>query len=490
MTTRMIRPEELDAFFVAKKNLLFIGKHGVGKTSKIKVCFEKHGLIRNSTYLYFSASTLDPWVDLIGVPKETKDKSGIVCLDLVRPKALATGKVEAIFFDELNRSPKKVRNAVMELLQFKSINGLEFPNLKVIWAAINPDTEDDIYDVEKLDPAQKGRFHAWVDIPYECDKDYFVSRFGANIALPALEWWNALPEAIKNEVDPRRLDYALEAFQSDLPLEFILPESSNINKLIQVIKTGPIEEKLISLMNAKDISNAKMFLANANNFDAAMRFVIGNDKMMEFFLPLAPKERLITLISKEDKVRSFVTAQKHIQAFTDVIRDVLLADENDELCKKLRRSLGGNINPLTQTAKSQPGAAPAPEFSACLKSHYDFDRLLQLPIKTSQHRAEAFSTIKKNIPASSTLSSEDAIIILNVLNEIISNSFPSVLLNSEYEKLTGIINTCIASMAKEGLIGGNSPFNLLADLLKNYPNYQHMFDKVGVAGLLNEIKRN
>lgn len=480
MPTRMVRPEELDAFFAANQNLLFIGKHGVGKTSKIKACFEKHGLIRNQTYLYFSASTLDPWVDLIGVPKETKDKNGLVSLDLVRPKALANGKVEAIFFDELNRSPKKVRNAVMELLQFKSINGMEFPNLRVIWAAINPDTEEDIYDVEKLDPAQKGRFQAWIDIPYECDRDYFVSKYGTGMALPALEWWNDLPEAVKNDVDPRRLDYALDALQKNLPLEFILPISSNINKLIQSIKIGPMEEKIQSLFNAKDTANAKLFLANANNFDAAMKFIIGDKKLMEFFLPLSPKERLNTMMSKDEKVLSFVTSNKNIRAFEDTMREILAADENHDLIKRIRRSLGGNIDPA-KTAKIDPNVPPAPVYyNPARPASADHSFLQSLTFSTPIQRSASFGQIKNNM--SQILSTSEAFDYLEKISKIIDNAFASHLHN--FDKLTGLINNCIWNLYNQFVLIGD---NLLADLIAQKPTLQSMFDKLGIAGMASEI---
>jgi septin family protein len=49
-------------------NVLFIGKHGVGKTAMITQSFDNAKL----RWRYFSASTMDPWVDFIGVPKEQK----------------------------------------------------------------------------------------------------------------------------------------------------------------------------------------------------------------------------------------------------------------------------------------------------------------------------------------------------------------------------------------------------------------------------------
>ena len=56
-----------------------------------------------------------------------------------RPPLPVTSSTKIIdIFDELNRAKPKVRNAVMELIQFRSINGIKFNNLRMIWAAINP----------------------------------------------------------------------------------------------------------------------------------------------------------------------------------------------------------------------------------------------------------------------------------------------------------------------------------------------------------------
>lgn len=115
----MIPQQKLDFWVENNMNVLLKAKHGVGKTHIITDTFKRHNL----NYLYFSGSTMDPWVDFVGVPKEFTDENGVTFLDLVRPKSFAYDDVQAIFIDELNRSPAKVRNAIMELLQFKSING-------------------------------------------------------------------------------------------------------------------------------------------------------------------------------------------------------------------------------------------------------------------------------------------------------------------------------------------------------------------------------
>ena len=117
---------KLDFWINKNYNVLFIGKHGVGKTSMVKDAFNRAGL----NWMYFSASTMDPWVDFVGCPKEIHKDDGTSYLDMVRPKQFHDDEVEALFFDEYNRSHKKVRNAVMELIQFKSINGRKYNNLR------------------------------------------------------------------------------------------------------------------------------------------------------------------------------------------------------------------------------------------------------------------------------------------------------------------------------------------------------------------------
>ena len=170
--------ETLDFWISNKLNVLFHGRHGVGKTSMIIQSFERN----NIRFKQFSAATMDPWVDFIGVPKEQRDEKGSF-LELVRPKDFRDDEVEAIFFDELNRSHKKVRNAVMEIIQFKSINGKKFPNLKMIWGAVNPDDDDELkYDVETLGPAQSDRFQVQIEIPYKPYKQYFVEKYGRDIS--------------------------------------------------------------------------------------------------------------------------------------------------------------------------------------------------------------------------------------------------------------------------------------------------------------------
>lgn len=204
-------------------NVLLIGKHGIGKTEKIKGAI-KRNKIKNA--LYFSCATLDPWVDFIGVPKE-KEKDGVQYLGLVRPKAFATGDVEFIFLDELNRAKPAVQNAVLELINSGSINGKKFKNLRCIMAAINPPAKkhtDTQYHTEDLDPAMITRFPIRYEVPFDLDKEYFDKAHGKKVYEKLRPWWLALPEDLKDEFPPRSIDYTLKVLALGGDISDCLPE--------------------------------------------------------------------------------------------------------------------------------------------------------------------------------------------------------------------------------------------------------------------------
>lgn len=207
------------------------------------------------------------------------------------------------FFDELNRAPDKVLNAIMELIQFKSINGFKLKNLKVIWAAINPEDDDGTYSVNHLDPAHIDRFHVKINVPYDVDKDYFTDKY-PSIGETFIAWWKDLPENIRFTVSPRRLDYAAHAFTNDCRLEDFLPAESNVSKLRNMLKSLPFHEQISAIASAAD---AETFLKNVNNATKLLEMVKVKDALaIDFFVKYAstmPKELVEPFVD-------YVAAQK------------------------------------------------------------------------------------------------------------------------------------------------------------------------------------
>jgi hypothetical protein len=300
---------KLNFYFNINKNVLLIGPHGVGKTSLVKNVFESNGLKVGDSALIFSASTMDPWTDLIGIPYPIKNSSDTE-VKYLKPSHINEEKVQAIFFDEFNRSHKKIRNAVMELIQFKSINGRPFPNLKVVWAAINPeDDETNTYDVEPLDPAQKDRFHIQITVENSLNREFFLNKFGIVWTESAFDWWNTLPDKIKQLVSPRRLEYALEVYSQDGDLSDVLPEACLPKKLAQALSQGSPKQKFLKIIESNNDKQLKEFLKDFSNISSVSSIIETDDNIAKKCLHNMPKEALVGMISRSFKFRKIIESQ-------------------------------------------------------------------------------------------------------------------------------------------------------------------------------------
>ena len=123
-------PDKLSYWIDHRINVLFRGRHGVGKTAIVQQAFESAGL----QWRRFSAQRFK-------LDEVFEDVS-----------------VEALFFDDLERLPKKVRGTVMDLVR----DGSErLPSLKIVWGAVAV-AEDDVdeFDLESVEP-----FDVTVDVP-------------------------------------------------------------------------------------------------------------------------------------------------------------------------------------------------------------------------------------------------------------------------------------------------------------------------------------
>lgn len=315
----IIADAKVDFWIKNNLNVLLRGSKGVGKSAIVISAFERHGL----RWKYFSAATLDPWVDFIGVPKEVIDEDGNRYLDLVRPKAFQFDEVDAIFIDEFNRAHKKVRNAIMELMQFKSINGKKFNNLRFIWAAINPydpekaESEQD-YDVEKLDPAQEDRFQIIYDMPNNVDRSYFIKKYG-NTGSIGCDWWQKLSNELKDKISPRRLDYMLEVFTNGGDVRDTIPGnvSVNIRDFVDQLKNGSILTRVAQVTQVSDVA------AFLQSDPRVLQYIVSKvvdmikdrPEVMLAILPHVDDENVVNMLSsvskaKDQRVIDF--AQKNI----------------------------------------------------------------------------------------------------------------------------------------------------------------------------------
>lgn len=318
-----------------KYNVLLSGKHGCGKTLTIIEIFnKKYG---EGNWVYMSAPTLDPFVDFIGCPRVVKGKDGTEFLRLIKPERFAYDNVRAIFIDEIPRAQDKVKNALMEILLFKSVNGQKYKNLDVIWAAENP--VDEGYSGEELDRAIRDRFHLQIDFPYEINYEYFAKTFNPKTAEIAKDWWDHIEEKHKIEVSPRRLEAALNIILAGGDVHNALPKSCNPGKLLKEIKSGHIVmDELKKLLRKKNNDNALIkFFEEENNYFSTKDYIIQkNNKLLKYI----SDERLVELVFNNEPIRKYVL--EHLNdapKYMDVINHIVEADTNKELTEEIKKDI-------------------------------------------------------------------------------------------------------------------------------------------------------
>jgi len=320
---------DLDYWIEHNLNVLLIGNHGVGKTAMVKEAFSRHSL----NFKYFSAATMDPWVDFVGVPKEQQDKNGSY-LELVRPKEFRDDTIEVLFFDEYNRAPKKVQNAVMELIQFKTINGRAFPNLRMVWAAINENTDDGPeYSTEDLDFAQLDRFHIIMKIPNVPQITYFKAKFKDDGEI-ACTWWKSLSPELKNFISPRRLEYVLQLHQVGGDIRQVLPSNCGANSLQLQLKNGSPTKILDELIEAGDKVKLRKWLNVNTNFSQVVDCIASKKEYTKECLGELTLERQAQLVTEFDQVKSYV--ETHPKEFLPLLTS--FAGFISPLKKKKRQS--------------------------------------------------------------------------------------------------------------------------------------------------------
>lgn len=435
----------LDFWVKAEMNVMLEGEAGFGKTAVVGDTFERNGM----RWKYFSAATMDPWVDLVGVPKEYTDEDGCTYLKLIRPKEFQKDEYDAIFFDEFNRAPKKVRNAVMELIQFKSINGHKFNNLKVVWAAINPHDEEETYDVEKLDPAQIDRFHVLYQVPSVPDKDYFYKRYGVDTGKAAIEWWSNLPDKAKKTVSARRLQYVLDCYLAGGDIKYLVHKSTNPSKLLMVLNSGSLVDKLKSILVAKDEKALKAFLKKDNHFEVAVDLIKNDIDAIDAIIPFVDEERLMRLTHDVRGVREFVTHPDNVDKYADMLRAVLnsgtMGDkEETRLRAILSRGVTSNDNGV---AVYQPSPEAATSSAA---ETYDTIRSWTTILSTanSEELLKAYDFINLNLCEPPT--PNDAINALCVLFRFIDRENDDMLV-TRYTKLIPMLNYIISYLTSKGI---------------------------------------
>lgn len=289
----------LNQCFKYGRNALMVGAHGTGKTSLIQKVASHNGLEQGSSFVYLSGSTLDPWVDFVGVPRPEGDY-----LKFYRPSYMDPDKVQLLVIDEINRSQAKVRNACMELAQFKTVNGVHFPKLKAVWACANPADQDSGYtDTESIDVALADRFHTIMRLPIEPSKAHFVSRFGDEIGLAAIEWWRFMSSESKKKVSPRRLEYAIDLYMVGMPPEVGMPGVMESTYLKDFLSGDDPLRKIHNYLSKGDIVSLAELVMSHAAMPALQKIAEHDKKTMLSVIDALPAEHCVSSAIRHDQFR-------------------------------------------------------------------------------------------------------------------------------------------------------------------------------------------
>ena len=308
------------------QNVLLIGRSGVGKTELIREGLEKFGYKFGENAAYYSSHAND----FVGDP--------------------TTAKV--LVFDNLNDpQAQKAANEVLGLRVWKGK-----PVTAFAWGAFTIESVEKVevpgkrfdvtrceYDVTSPPELLAQAFQVAVEVPYKPRLAWFEAQFGSRLTQVAFQWWEELDETEQHKVSPRRLADALKLYTARGDIRDVLPISSNVSKLMTGLNVGPVTERLEDLLKSGDKNAAKTFLANENNYVAAMKYIPSSEPFKAFYLPLLNKEKLAALLADDEKVCSYIIANTvMVPEFMGVVKEVLNANVNNRLCKKIRRALVEN----------------------------------------------------------------------------------------------------------------------------------------------------
>ena len=147
--------EVILAGLVSGDPILLVGRHGSAKTLLARRIARALGL----KFIAYDASKA-LFDDVIGFPNPHLLGEGK--LDYI-PTPISIWDKEFILIDEISRANPSMQNKWLEVIRSRQIMGRKIPNLKYVFAAMNP--VDGYLGTVELDPALIGRFALIIPVP-------------------------------------------------------------------------------------------------------------------------------------------------------------------------------------------------------------------------------------------------------------------------------------------------------------------------------------
>lgn len=322
-----------------KLNVLLIGTHGVGKTMSCISILKKQKV----NYKHFSVPTMDPWVDLTGLPKPVGDDNNLK-IKFARPELDVEG-VEVLLFDEINRGHPKTMDALFEITQFKTCNGKSFKNLKMVWATMNPPGKGSMSNA--LDPALEDRFDIKIQIAPQINKNYFGEKYGTVFADNIYNWYSILPPDIKLELSPRRIEKAIDCHKLGIPANVVVGDQY-AKGLIDTLGVMQTKNEEISVFTSQFSKYKLAFDAFSTVQDYDSLFEIS---VRKFKSKLTLGATIAEMIGEMNQVTTGMDFSSILNTIFDVLNRCDIAFKN-RAARQGRRRPGKQPKPTARVIKS------------------------------------------------------------------------------------------------------------------------------------------
>ena len=232
-----------------------------------------------------------------------------------------------------------------------------------------------------------------------------------------------------------------------------LPRGSNVTKLIQVLRVGPIADSLKALFEAKNRRKLAVLLAIENNFAQAKPCLInrpGDEEWQKFFVPLLPPEKISCLISESDKICKLVCMNAHAEpVYIQAMHEVLRANTNRKLVKEIKKHLKGTNILELRYANLMNNLDFEDAHYVKGASNAEWDALVNVwktcKMDTTPQRLAVYKQVHSRMPEE--LTAQQAQETLELLAIIMERRWADKLL--DLRNLVGMINHCIICIHRE-----------------------------------------